>query len=135
MIRLNNETVIFEDKLYSNQVLTADFTPYKRLLITYNCYYYTGTNTGGTSNIIMLDLTNSVRGGSAVVLEEDTEYIATCMHPYNMYSTENANLFMGIACKVSVDKTSFVARFMYNNEILDETDTYYYVSKIVGVTF
>lgn len=134
MIRLNNEVTIFKGKLLGGETLQKDFTPYKRLLVTYQCYYYTDNNTAGSSNVITLDLDTN-KSSSLATSEEESGYIATVMHPYNMWSSSgNIGSVMACACKVNTNKTSFTPYFMFNQATADANENYH-VSKIIGVKF
>lgn len=121
---IDNEVILFEGKFLGDSLLEKDFSPYKRLLITYSVYDGSSTNTGGASNILMLDLNTTS--------DRYEDYVATNMHPYNMYQSEgNITGTLGIACKVNADKTNFGVKFMLNQKTtIGET---YYVSKIIGV--
>lgn len=134
MIRLNNEVTLFKGKLLGGETLEKDFSPYKRLLITYQCYYYTDKNTAGSSNVITLDLDTN-KSSSNATSEEESGYIATVMHPYNMWSSSGTvGSVMAFAGKVDTKKTSFTPYFMFNQSPTDANENYY-VSKIIGVKF
>lgn len=118
------EVTIFEGQLLGDTELNTNFKPYRKLLITYCVYDYTSTNTSGASNIMIMDLETTSN--------KYDDYVVTNQHPYNMYSSDGTvTKSMGIACKVSADKTTFTAKFMYNQTIA--TNSNYYVSKIVGI--
>lgn len=120
------ETVLFEGKLYSTQSLSIDLTSYKRLIISFTMYdAANATNTGGSSNVAMLELQDSPK----------YEYHkANAIVPYIVNDTVQSltTKFMAVDFTVNPSKTTFTFRAWY--EVLQSSSsTGYYVSKIVGV--
>jgi len=116
--------IIYEGKLTGSETLARDFSPYKQLKITYCCYDSKNENTGGASNILFLDLTSA---GSNV-----TDYIAGNAVAYfngvNGDEPDGMVFFMQVV--VDTSKSELRAKFAYNGTL--QTNTYYYISKIVG---
>lgn len=122
---INNEVKLFEGKLLGGNSLDKDFSPYKRLFITYCLYDGANGNTSGCSNVIILDLTS--HGGNV------TDYIAGNLIPYlstDLTKVEGSSMFA--MCVVNSAKTSFKAILGFGAEIYNNNDGYY-VSKIVGI--
>lgn len=116
-----HEVVLFDGVLISNTPLNIDMTPYKRLLITFQTYYYTDENTGGTSNVLTLDLTTTANNTSM--------YISGMLVPYTP-----GNQFQGTMwcqCKVNHAKTSITALVGFGTDV--QSSDAYCVKRIVGV--
>lgn len=119
--------VLFEGKLYSRQSTSINMSKYSYLLITYCMYNYSDTNTTGSSNVILLDLTQKA--------SNLTKYQASKKHPYNIFESSYTNFdgTMDIAVEVNAEKTNLKVVFGYNGAIQASTVTMYYISKIVGI--
>lgn len=119
--------VLFEGKLYSRQAKDINMSKYSYLIITYCMYNYSDTNTAGSSNVILLDLTQKA--------SNLTKYQASKKHPYNLFSSDYANFSetMDIAVEVNAEKSNIKVAFGYNGAVHQPTQTTYYISKIVGV--
>ena len=115
------EEVLFEGKLLGSITKELDTSPYKRLLITF-CMYDSGdANTGGCSNITMLDLTNP---GSS------TNYTGGMSVPYIVNGARQGDMW--IRCIVNTDKTTIAGYLGYNSTSYNNVDNCY-ISKIVGI--
>lgn len=121
---LNNEVTLFEGVLKGGNRLPKDFTPYKRLLITFSMYDRPDEteNNGGTSGIALLDLSTNVNQG----------YVVCGQISYNMFSDTNVSDTMGYGFMVNKNKNEFSCRFHFQGNFVDNNN-YYYVSKIVGI--
>lgn len=119
--------VIYEGKLYSRQSTNIDMSKFRYLIITYTMYNYSDTNTAGSSNVILLDLTQKA--------SSLTKYQASKKHPYNIFDSSYANFSdtMDIAVEVNAEKTNLKVVFGYNGSIQLSNQTTYYISKVVGV--
>lgn len=119
--------VLFEGKLYSRQSTNIAMSKYSYLLITYCMYNYSDTNTAGSSNVILLDLTQKD--------SNFTKYQASKKHPYNIFDSNYANFSstMDIAVEVNAEKTNLKVVFGYNGAIHLSGQSNYYISKIVGI--
>ena len=120
------ERVVFEGKLHSQQSLSLDLTPYKRLIISFAMYDAgTSTNTGGSSNIAMLELSDS---------PSYNWHKTNVMLPYIVSGTvQNVSTQCFVAeFGVNPEKTSFAFHAWFQG-LLASTATQYYVSKIIGV--
>lgn len=119
--------VLFEGKLYSRQSTNINMSKYSYLLITYCLYNYSDTNTAGSSNVILLDLTQKA--------SNLTKYQASKKHPYNIFDSSYANFgeTMDIAVEVNTEKTNLKVVFGYNGAIHLSSQITYYISKVVGI--
>ena len=120
------EELIFDGKLYPQQSLTYDFSKYKRLIISY-AMYDAGVynNTGGSSNIAMIELSDSPSMGwhrSHVLL------------PYIVNGSVQSVATDAMIAEFSVipEKTRFDFYAWYKG-MLATSATQYYVRKIIGV--
>ena len=120
-----NEIILYSNKIYSDTEINLNTNEYKRLLITCAVYDSSNTNTGGASNVIMLDLEAKGTG--------TTNYVATNSFAYVSSNFTTANALMQIAIVVNADKTTFKPVFFYNAKKITSDQTNYYVSKIVGI--
>ncbi len=121
---IQGETVIHNEKILGGQTITKDFTPYKRLLITYSMYDNSSetSNNAGTSGIAILDLTTNVN-----------QMYSVCGNiPYNIFSSSTSPEEMGYGFKVNKAKTEFSCKFHYKGNFQDNNENYH-VSKIVGI--
>lgn len=120
-----NEIILYSNKIYSDTEINLNTNEYKRLLITCAVYDGSNINTGGASNVIMLDLEAKGTG--------TTNYVATNSFAYVSSNFTTANASMQIAIVVNADKTTFKPVFFYNAKKITSDQTNYYVSKIVGI--
>jgi len=122
--RIPQEVVVFEGKIYPGQTKNLDFTPYKRIIISFAMYDAgISYNTGGSSNICMLELTD----------KPTYNYHKTQVKlPYIVEGVINSNSFIA-EFYVSPNKDVFSFTAWYGGSILNSSATQYYVSKIVGV--
>lgn len=120
-----NEIILYSNKIYSDTEINLNTNEYKRLLITCAVYDSSNINTGGASNVIMLDLEAKGTG--------TTNYVATNSFAYVSSDFTTANALMQIAIVVNADKTTFKPVFFYNTKKITSDQTNYYVSKIVGI--
>lgn len=127
MIPNCREKVLFEGKLYSRQSIALDMQKYSYLLIIYVCFPYADDHNSGINNVMLMDLTTKV----------DNRSVYTCANsvPYNIFASDYGNLasHMGIGCTVNSKKSNLKVVFEYNNEIIADDSTNYYISKIVGI--
>lgn len=121
----SSEVVLYSNKIYSDTEINLDTNEYKRLLVTCAIYDNSNVNTGGASNIIMLDLETKGSG--------TTNYIATNSFAYISSNFTTANALMQVAIVVNADKTKFKPVFFYNANKITSSQTNYYVSKIIGI--
>lgn len=91
------------------------------------CFDYADTNTGGSSNILELDLTSKV--------DSMSDYTCSKAIPYNIFdNTMTALEFMSIGVVVDELKTTLKAIFTYKNTfVVNNAKHQYYISKIVGI--
>lgn len=116
------EQTLYEGNLESNEVLNIDTSAYKRLLVTFVAYDGTNENTGGASNVLIVDLTKK---GTKV-----RDYVSALQIPYL-----SGDVYTGVMwchCRINSEKTTFKAVIGFNEDI-QISKTSYYVSKIVGV--
>ena len=118
-----NEIVLYNGKIISNNTINLNTTGFKRLLVTCCVYDYLDDNTGGGSNIMMLDLESK---GTNL-----NSYIATNCFAYLSDNFEQSQSNMQVVIIVNNNKTTFKPIFYYNGTI--QTSDSYYVSKIIGV--
>lgn len=116
------EVVLHEGMLMGGQALDLDMKEYKRLLITFCAYDGSDTNTGGVSNILMLDLES--HGAYAI------NYTAGILVPY-MVNLQNQGT-MWCYCEVDNAKKTFFPYVGFGANTFNNSDRYY-VSKIIGV--
>lgn len=123
----SKKKVLFEGKLYSNQSVDLNMKKYSYLVITYCLYDYQDSNTGGSSNVMIIDLTKKA--------DKFTNYQTSKRHPYNIFNNtkDSCSGSMDAACEVNASKTNLKAFFAYNGAIQPSTVTMYYISKIVGI--
>lgn len=117
--------VLFEGKLYSRQSTSINMSKYSYLLITYCMYNYSDTNTTGSSNVLLLDLTQKA--------DNLTKYQASNKHPYNIFASGKFSETMDVGVEVNAEKTNLKCLFGYNGTVQASTVTNYYISKIVGI--
>lgn len=126
-IKATDRDVLFEGKLYSRQSIALDMQKYSYLLITYVCFPYADDHNSGINNVMLMDLTTKV----------DNRSVYTCANsvPYNIFASDYGNLtsHMGIGCTVNSKKSDLKVVFEYNNGIIADDNTNYYISKIVGI--
>lgn len=116
-----HETVLFDGILTSHSSINLDMTPYKRLLITFVTYNGNDINTGGASNIIMLDLSNT-NGLS--------KYIAGVLVPYLVNHQMQGQMWC--SCEVDAAKTTLTTYVGFGADAIGGSDMYS-VRRIVGV--
>jgi microcystin-dependent protein len=121
------EVILYSEKIKSNVSIDLNTNGYKRLLVTCALYDYTNVNTGGVSNIIIIDLEN--KGSN----ENSTDYIATNSYAYISSNGTVAASSMQAVITVNSQKTTFKPTFYYNGNIVESTEDKYYVSKIIGI--
>ena len=118
-----SEVVLYNTKIVSGNTVNINMTGYKRLLITCCVYDYLDDNTGGGSNIVILDLEK--KGDNM------TGYVTTNCFAYLSDDFAQAQNNMQVAIVVNAQKSQFTPYFYYNGAL--QTSNAYYVSKIVGV--
>ena len=119
------EEVLYNEVIKSNTSIDLNTNGYKRLLVTCALYDYTNVNTGGVSNVVIVDLEST---GNNV-----TDYIATNSYAYVSSNGTAANSIMQVAININSQKTTFKPVFYYNGNAIASTEDKYYVSKIIGI--
>ncbi len=119
------EEIVFDGTLQGGKTLSVDLTKYKRLYITCRVYDGYNGNTAGSSNVIVMDLTEK---GT-----QDSRYSASCVFQYLSGNFQTIqSLYMSVFCIVDGNKSTFKALFVFNGNFANDTDAYS-VQKIVGV--
>ena len=122
--KIPQEVVVFEGKIYPTQQKSMDLSSYKRIVISFAIYDANeSANTGGSSNIAMLELQNSPSYGY---------HKANVTIPYIVDGVINSANFVA-EFSVNKEKNTFYFHAWYGGSLLNTSATQYYVSKIVGV--
>lgn len=116
------EVELLNEMLMGGNTIELDTSPYKRLLVTFVCYDGHDANTGGSSNVLMMDLENK---GVYV-----TKYIANMLVPYLVNHQMQGQMWC--SCEVDSDKSMFTAYVGFGGDAFNGSDRYY-VSKIIGI--
>ena len=116
-----HEVILFDGILQSGSSINLDMKPYKRLLISFVAYNGNDVNTGGASNILMLDLTN---------INGLTKYIAGVLVPYLVNHQMQGQMWC--SCEVNADKTNFIAYVGFGADAQNGNNMYS-VRRIIGV--
>ena len=120
-----NEELIYNQKIYPSTTINLDMSKYKRLVIHFAQYDASNagsTNTGGGNNVAMLDLVNVPNIGY---------YKSNVLTPYISSGTPQSSNFIS-EFSSNPAKTQFSFYCWYGTQLLNNTYTNYYVSKIYG---
>lgn len=117
--------VLYEGVLAPSESVLMDFSPYSELIIHYSLYGSNNRNTGGQSNIKILDLSDTPTIGDHITFEY-TPYISSDVVQPNSFINKFA---------VNSSKTEFSYNVWYagTKQTADSSASGYYIYKIEGI--